>query len=79
MKRMIAEWLWRAAIVCALAWIGWELHQIRMEMEQPADDQPVAEAESDPLSGSIDDLRETVAKLHEKVDAMLIAMMQLKR
>jgi tetrahydromethanopterin S-methyltransferase subunit B len=55
------------------------LHQIRMEMEQPADDQPVAEAESDPLSGSIDDLRETVAKLHEKVDAMLIAMMQLKR
>jgi hypothetical protein len=76
-KRQIIERLWRAAIVCALGWIGWELHQLRVEMQQPTDDQTTAEA--DPLSGSIDDLRENVAKLNEKVDAMMVAMMQLKR
>lgn len=80
MKRQIAEWLWRAAIVCALAWIGWELHQVRLELQQPQDDQVTAEAAApDELQDSIDDLRDQVTALHEKVDAIMIAMMQLKR
>lgn len=57
-KRLIAEWLWRAALICALGWIGWELHEIRLEMQQPAEDQTTAEAESDPLQESLDALRD---------------------
>jgi len=79
MKRTLAEWLWRAAIVCARGWIGWEMHQIRVQMQQPGDDQTTAEAESDPLQESLDALREDVATLNEKVDAMMVAMLQLKR
>jgi len=79
MKRTIAEWLWRAALICALAWIAWELHEIRLEMQRPVEDQATAEAESDPLQESLDALRDDVATLNEKVDAMMAAMLQLKR
>jgi len=79
MKRLIAEWLWRAVLICALGWMGWELHQIRLGMQRSVEDQTTAEAESGPLQDSIDALREDVATLNEKVDAMMAAMMQLKR
>ena len=79
MKPMLADWLWRTALVCVLAWIGWELHLLRVEMQQPAEDQMTAEAEPDPLNGHVDELRASVASLHDKVDAMMVAMMQLKR
>jgi hypothetical protein len=79
MKRMIAEWLWRAALICTLGWIGWELHEIRLEMQRPVEDQATAEAESDPLQEGLDALRDDVTTLNEKVDAMMAAMMQLKR
>ena len=78
-KRLIAEWLWRAALICALGWIGWELHEMRLEMQRPAEDQITAEAEPDPLQESLDALRDDVATLNEKVDAMIVAMMQLQR
>jgi hypothetical protein len=79
MKQHIAEWLWRAVIICALGWIGWELHQIREEMLLPADEQISAEAAPDDLQGSVDALGEHVVRLNEKVDAMMMAMMQWKR
>ena len=47
-------------------------------MQQPVDYRATAEA-ADPLIDSIDDLRETVPKLQEKVDAMMAAMMQFRR
>ena len=78
MNRQIAEWLWRDAIICALGWIGWELHQIHMELLQPADESTTA-ASPDGLQDSLDDVSAQVATLNEKVDAMMIAMMQLKR
>ena len=78
MNRQIAEWLWRDAIICALGWIGWELHQIRMELLQPVDEATTA-ASPDGLQDSLDDLSAQVATLNEKIDAMMIAMMQLKR
>ncbi len=78
MKRTIAEWLWRAAIICALGWIGWEMHQIRLQMQRP-DDETTTAAESDPLQDSLDELSDDVATLNEKVDAMMVAMLQLKR
>jgi hypothetical protein len=79
MKRPIAEGLWRAAIVCALIWIGWELHQLRLELQQPAEDQTTAEAPADELQDGINELGNQMATLQEKVDAIMIAMAQLKR
>ena len=65
----------RAAILGALGWIGWE----RLEMQQPVEDQTTAEAEPDPLQESLDALRDDVATLNEKVDAMMVTMLQLQR
>ena len=79
MKRTIAEWLWRGTLIGALGWIGWELHEIRLEMQRPVEDQATAEAESDPLQESLDALSDDIATLNEKVDAMMAAMMQMKR
>ena len=78
MKRLIAEWLWRAAIVCALGWIGWEMHQIRVQMQMP-DDETTTAAVPDDLQDSLDELSDGIARLNEKVDAMMVAMLQLKR
>ena len=78
MKRTIAEWLWRAAIICALGWIGWEMHQIRLQMQQP-DDEATTAAAPDDLRDSLDELSDGIAKINEKVDAMMVAMLQLKR
>jgi hypothetical protein len=77
-KRLIVEWLWRAAIVCALGWIGWEMHQIRVLIEQP-DDEATSAAAPDDLQDSFDGLSDGIARLDEKVDAMMVAMLQLKR
>jgi hypothetical protein len=77
-KRLIAEWLWRAAIVCALGWIGWELHQIRVQIQQ-TDDKATTAAAPDDVQDSLDDLGDGIAMLNEKVDAMMVAMLQLKR
>lgn len=78
MNSQIAEWLWRAAIVCALGWIGWEMHQIRVQLQQPDDETTTAAAPED-LQDSLDDLGDGIAKLNEKVDAMMVAMLQFKR
>ena len=80
MKRLIAEWLWRAAIVGALAWIGWELHQLRLDLQPPADDEVTAEAAApDELQDRIDDIDDQLAALLAKVDAIMVAMAQLAR
>ena len=80
MKRLIAEWLWRAAIVSALVWIGWELHQLRLDLQPPADDEVTAEAAApDELQDRIDDIDDQLAALHAKVDAIMVAMAQLRR
>jgi predicted GNAT superfamily acetyltransferase len=77
-KRLIAEWFWRAAIVCALGWIGWEMHQIRVQMQQPDDEATTAAAPAD-LQGNLDELSDGIAKLNEKVDAMMVAMLSRRR
>ena len=82
MKRTNAvEWTWRAAMLAALLWVGAELRQIHEDMLQPPADPQTAEqgAEPDDLQASIDDLQDDVNLLSQKVDAMLIAMAQLKR
>jgi hypothetical protein len=79
MNRLIADWLWRMALLGALCWIGWELHGFREDMVQPVDDQATTAAAPDDMQNSLDDLRDGVATLNAKVDAMMMAMMQLKQ
>jgi hypothetical protein len=54
------------------------MHQIRVQMQQP-DDEAITAATPDDLQDSLDDLSDGIAKLNEKVDAMMVAMLQLKR
>ena len=35
----ILDVLWRAAVLVALCWIGWELHQIHADMFEPVEEQ----------------------------------------
>jgi hypothetical protein len=54
------------------------LHQIRLQLQQPDEEATTATAPDD-LQDSLDDLNDGIAKLNEKVDAMMVAMLQLKR
>jgi len=47
MKRIIGEWVWRVAMVCALGWVGLEVHGLREDLAQPADNDPAATAQAD--------------------------------
>ena len=79
MNRLIADWLWRMALLGALCWIGRELHGLRDDMAQPVDDQATTATAPDDVQNSLDDLRDGVATLNAKVDAMMMAMMQLRQ
>ncbi len=78
MARLIFEWVWRAVIVCALGWIGWELHQIHQTLLEPADESNTAAVDQG-LQERIDDIANDVATLNEKVDAIMVAMLRLAR
>lgn len=73
MKRLVAEWLWRAAVLCVLGVIAWELLALRADIAQPADDQAVA-AGSDDAQDSLEAIRDDIASLAHKVDAILVVM-----
>jgi hypothetical protein len=81
-RRSFFEWTWRAAMLSALLWVGAELRQIHEDLQTPPPvDAPSAQQEAapDPLQAGIDDLQDDVDLLSRKVDAMLVAMAQLKR
>ncbi|MBW8829024.1 MAG: hypothetical protein JF606_06260 [Burkholderiales bacterium] len=63
MKRLIAEWLWRAAVICALVWIALELHYVHEDMMQPVDEAPVVTADTDGTEQGIERVRSDVASL----------------
>jgi len=44
MTKLIAEWVWRIAVVVLLAWIGAELHTLHDDLVAPGDDQPATTA-----------------------------------
>jgi hypothetical protein len=71
---MIADWLWRIALLCALCWIGWELHGFRRDMMEPTDEQTTATAEPDVVQNSLDTIHDDVEELKQKVDAILVAI-----
>ncbi len=78
MKRMIADWLWRMALLGALCWIGWELHGFREDMMQPVDEQTTASSEPDVIQGSLDAIQDDIEDLKHRVDAILVAMARLR-
>jgi uncharacterized protein YlxW (UPF0749 family) len=81
-RSSLFEWTWRAAMLAALLWVGAELRQIHEDLQQPppVDAQSTRQdAEPDPLQAGIEDLQDDVGLLSQKLDAILIAMAQLKR
>lgn len=78
MKRLMAEWLWRAAVLCVLVVIAWELQLLRSDISQPVDDQATAAAAPDETLDSLDGIREDLAQLTQKVDAILMVMARAK-
>jgi len=54
------------------------MRQIRAQM-QPPDDEATTAAAPDDLQDSLDELSDGIATLNEKVDAIMVAMLQLKR
>jgi hypothetical protein len=49
MNRWIPEWLWRLALLAALCWIGWELHQINQNLL----DAPTEEMTAEPSAAAV--------------------------
>jgi len=78
MKKLVAEWLWRAAVLCALVVIGWELHLLRLDVAQPVDEQTTTASAPDETLDSLDAIHEELALLTQKVDAILVVMARAK-
>ena len=78
MKQWVAEWLWRAAVLCALVVIGWELHLLRLDVAQPLDEQTTTASAPDETLDSLDGIHEELALLTQKVDAILVVMARAK-
>lgn len=73
-KRWLAEWLWRVAVLAALGWIGWELHVLRVDVNQASDDQTTVAGAPDETQDSLDAIRDDLENLTQKVDAILVVM-----
>jgi len=73
-KRWLAEWLWRMSVLAALGWIGWELHALRIEVNQAPDDQATVAAAPDETQDALDAIRDDLESLTQKVDAVLVVM-----
>jgi len=78
MKRLIADWVWRVALLAALCWIGWELHRFHDDMMQPGEEQTTTSTEPDVLQDSVDALRDEIEDLAHKVDAILVAISRVR-
>ena len=79
MKRLIAEWLWRAAVLCVLGLIALELQRVHEDItaQPPEDTSTLAEA-PDETQRSVDAIRDDIAELAQKVDTILVAVARAK-
>ena len=75
--RMIAEWLWRGALLAALAWIGLELNGLHLDLQEPAD-QTFANAGPDAEMDPLDGMRYDIADIKERVRAIMVVMTRAK-
>ena len=74
MKRRLAEWQWRMTVLAALGWIGWELHALRIDVNQAPDDQATVAAAPDETQDTLDAMRDDLESLTQKVDALLVVL-----
>lgn len=73
MKSLVAEWLWRLAVLLALAWIGLQLQRLHEDIVQPVEDESTVAA-ADETQNSLDAIRDDLDGLAKKVDAILVVM-----
>lgn len=78
MDRFVAEWFWRIAVLCALGVIAWELQRLHSDIAQPFDEQTTTAAAPDEALDSLDAIRQDLAQLTQKVDAILVVMARSK-
>lgn len=79
MKRQIAEWLWRAAVLCVLGVIAWQLQRLHEDVTaQPVEDTSTMAEAPDETQRSVDGIRDDIAELTQKVDAILVVMARAK-
>ena len=74
MKRTIGEWLWRAALLGALAWIGYELRMLHQDLQPSADDQAAVASTPDDAQDGLDAVRDDLDDIKKKVDAILVVL-----
>jgi hypothetical protein len=74
MKTQIAEWMWRLAMLVALAWIGLQLQQLHDDIVRPADDSSTVASASDDTQDTLDAIRDDLDGLTTKVNAILVVM-----
>ena len=78
MKRQIAEWLWRMALLVALGWIGWELRLLHEDMKPPIDEPSTTASAPDETLDALDAIRDDLEGLTQKVNAILVVMARTK-
>lgn len=74
MKRLVGEWLWRVALLSALAWIGYELHGLHQDLQASPDDQAAVASTADDGQDGLDAVREELEDIRKKVDAILVVL-----
>jgi hypothetical protein len=78
-KRQVAEWLWRAAVLCVLGVIAWELQRVHEDITAPPPEDTSTMAEApDETQRSVDAIRDDIAGLAQKVDAILVVVARAK-
>jgi len=78
MKRLVADWIWRLAMLGALCWIGWELNRFHDDMMQPVDDQTVVASEPDLLQDKLNALHDELDEVRDRLDTILVALARTK-
>lgn len=73
--RTMADWIWRGALLAALVWVGAELHGLRLNLEAPpAIDETIASSGGDVDQDNLDAIRDDVADIKQKVNAIMVVM-----
>jgi hypothetical protein len=71
MMRTLAEWLWRAAMLCALLWIGYEVRNLHADLLAPVDESTTAMADPGDTQDSLEEIRSALADLNRKVEFLI--------
>jgi hypothetical protein len=71
MIRSAAEWLWRAAMLCALLWVGYELRSLHADLLAPVEGATTAEADPGEIQDSLEAMREALGDLNRKVEILI--------